>query len=200
MQSLRRWSLGPAIACFLLAVPGLGSAQSTATATSAKKGGKVAPSAPVDLNTASAAELQAVPGIGASTAKKIIAGRPYTSVADLSKTGLSANQIKAFSSNVKVGSAPAVSIPPRPSSSFGSSGPSGASAPTGKTASAAATAKTAMAAGAPVPGGGPGMVWVNTETKVFHYQGDKYYGTTKHGKYMTEADAKAAGYHASKQK
>ena len=44
------------------------------------------------------------------------------------------------------------------------------------------------------------MVWVNTETKVYHKQGDKYYGTTKHGKYMPEADAIAAGYHASKQK
>jgi hypothetical protein len=44
------------------------------------------------------------------------------------------------------------------------------------------------------------MVWVNTETKVYHKQGDKFYGATKHGKYMTEADAIAAGYHLTKQK
>jgi hypothetical protein len=41
-----------------------------------------------------------------------------------------------------------------------------------------------------------GMVWVNTESGVYHQPGTRYYGKTKQGKYMTEADAIRAGYHA----
>ena len=43
-----------------------------------------------------------------------------------------------------------------------------------------------------------GMVWVNLDTKVFHVEGDRYYGNTKHGKYMTQDDAIKAGYRQAK--
>jgi hypothetical protein len=42
------------------------------------------------------------------------------------------------------------------------------------------------------------MVWVNTESGVYHSSSSKWYGKTKKGKYMTEADAQKAGYKAAK--
>ena len=43
-----------------------------------------------------------------------------------------------------------------------------------------------------------GMVWVNTSTKVYHKDG-AFYGKTKKGKFMTEDEAKTAGYKAAKE-
>ena len=58
---------------------------------------------------------------------------------------------------------------------------------------AAAASKSDMSAAV---GGGNGKVWVNTKSKTYHCEGSKYYGKTKAGEYMTEADAKAKSFHA----
>ena len=42
-----------------------------------------------------------------------------------------------------------------------------------------------------------GLVWVNTDSKIYHKDGE-FYGKTKQGKFMTEADAQKAGYRAAK--
>jgi len=43
------------------------------------------------------------------------------------------------------------------------------------------------------------MVWVNAESHIYHREGSRWYGRTKKGKYMTEADAIKEGDRADKE-
>ena len=145
----------------------------------------------VDLNTASDKELTALPGVGSATAKKIISNRPYSSVDDLKKAGVSESEINKIRDMVTA------SAPAGPSGTETAS-PSKASPSSSSRTSAPASAVPQSDKPAAAPPHGSGMVWVNLDTKVYHYEGDRWYGKTKNGKYMTEAEAQKEGYRPAK--
>jgi hypothetical protein len=40
---------------------------------------------------------------------------------------------------------------------------------------------------------GDKIVWVNTRSGVYHFEGERYFGSTQEGKFMSEHDAGAEG-------
>jgi len=174
----------------MLVIPTIGAEKKSSKSESQKQGAAAtSPGARVDLNSASQEELEKVQGIGPATAKKIIAGRPYSSVDDLAKAGVSASIINKIGPAVTVGAAPAATAKPTPPP---------APAQTKTKEAASKKSKTAEASTPFQPPPAKGMVWVNLDTKVFHKEGDRWYGKTKHGQYMTESDALKAGYTEAK--
>ena len=89
-------------------------------------------------------------------------------------------------------SAPASTSTPAAASSAASS-PASAAAPSSKPAPAPKPAAQQLTPAAH----SAGTVWVNTDSGVYHKPGTRWYGKTKQGKYMTEADAQKAGYRAA---
>jgi len=45
---------------------------------------------------------------------------------------------------------------------------------------------------------GDKVVWVNTHSHVYHFDGDARFGNTRHGKFMCQQDADKAGYREPK--
>ncbi len=76
----------------------------------------VATAAKVDINLATQAELEAIKGIGPVTAKKIIENRPYKSLDDLKKAGLSPKEIGEFEPSLmtKAAAPPSPAAAPQP--------------------------------------------------------------------------------------
>jgi hypothetical protein len=199
------WAASLSLAFLLAIAPALW-AQTMAAAPSGD--------AKVDLNTASLAALEKLPGVDQNTAKQIIAHRPYSSVADLSKSGLPAVTIERITPNVKVGplgTAAAATAKGADKAAAGVEKAANATA-TGvekgvdaaakgvqkgaeATASAANTVDHKLTGAARVPPK-PGMVWVDTNTKIYHKVGDPSYGTTTKGKWLTEKEALKRGYRA----
>ena len=107
--------------------------------------------------------------------------------------------------DVRSGSAPAPAPAPAPATQSGSlfpwwqpSAPATAPASNAGAPSVprAGEYTTELAARASCPS--DTVVWVNTPSRVYHYAGTHYYGHTKRGAFMCEANARAAGNRAAR--
>lgn len=86
------------------------------------------------------------------------------------------------------------STPPASPAPGATSNPNASSAPATPQTN---TAQQATPVGAPAA---PGMVWANATKKIYHCPNTRWYGKTKQGEYMTEADAKAKGFQPNRGK
>ncbi len=230
----------------------IGAASNATPAKDAKPIVKTAKPAVVDLNKGTSAQLEGLPGIGPALAKKIVAGRPYKSVKDLSKAGISSNEIRKIEPLVTVGSTvdstvakdekplaktatkestrqtrtaakPIIgdtkprAIDVNTASESTLEGVSGIGSvyakkivdgrpyksiedltKAGIPQSTVDKIRTLVAVGRPFEAPPEkGMVWVNLDSKRYHKETSAWYGRTKNGKYMSEADAIKAGYQAA---
>jgi DNA uptake protein ComE-like DNA-binding protein len=186
----------------------------------------------VDLNKATSKQLEELPGVQSAFAKKIMAARPYKTVDDLSKAGIPSATVARIKSLVTVDGAKqnyTVAKPidtdtksraidlntakestleeiPGIGSAYAKKIVAGRPyksvddlVKAGIPPSVVDKIRTLAAVGRPFEGPPEkGMVWVNLDSKRYHKEGSAWYGKTKNGRYMSEADAIKAGYQAVK--
>src|ERR1700678_3262344 len=93
------------LSCVVLLSSSVATQGQTAPSKTATKA-KAAATVVLDLNKATAEELEAdLPGVGPATAKKIVSGRPYSSVDDLAKAGVPKRVIESIRPHVTLGAA-----------------------------------------------------------------------------------------------
>src|SRR4029453_2732716 len=80
-----------------------------------------------------------------------------------------------------------------PSPTKAAPSPAASPSPAEKRKPKTSAASPAPASLAPATRGGPGMVWVSTDSRVYYKQGSRFYGKTKNGKYMSEAERRKEG-------
>jgi DNA uptake protein ComE-like DNA-binding protein len=207
--------------------------------------GKEPATVKVDLNSATATELESLPGVGPAMAKKIIAARPFTTIDELKALALTDAEIGKLApfAGVKRLAAPpprdVVKDPPL----GGKDPPIGGKDPPAVpeidlnaatvtdlktlpgitddaankivtnrpyrnltelvradlTAVSIAQIKPLVTIEVPSRAPpAPGLVWVNTDSRLYHPLGSRWYGKTLHGKWMTEAEAAHAGFRSLK--
>jgi len=128
-----------------------------------------------------------------------------TDQSDTTTKSKSKSKSKSRSKSADAASAtPAATPAPAPKSA-----PASITTPAAATSPAPSPASAVAPASKPAPAPKPatqqqtpaarsaGTVWVNTDSGVYHKPGTRWYGKTKQGKYMTEADAQKAGYRAA---
>ncbi len=116
----------------------------------------------IDLNSADQKTLESLPGVGKSTAKAIIAGRPYKSVDDLKKVkGISESKFNKIKDIVTVGAA-TVKPAAAPSPAAGAAAAPAAASQKAAPAQKEATEKASKSASKLAPGQ---LVNINTASK-----------------------------------
>jgi hypothetical protein len=117
---------------------------------------------------------------------------------------------KAYVDKCRAGETLALPTAPAPAPTATAPAPTAATpastpvlAPAGKPAPTAASAPTGaneFAAEAQAKAHCPAdtVVWANLDSKIYHFSGNRNYGTTKEGAYMCERDAMTQGVRAAK--